>query len=73
MKMKRKELLTVRRLLSCNFHCSQVPTYSFADIILNDCSVNYTAGAFPCLEVRFLVQRKRGYYYTNASSPHLLS
>ena len=34
-----------------------IPDYSLQDVILYDCSQNYTAGAFPCLEQRFLLKK----------------
>ena len=36
----------------------RVPGYRLIDNILHDCSQNYTAGAFPCLEVRFHLKPK---------------
>ena len=48
--------------------CRNIPGYKMTDIILYDCSQNYTSGAYPCLEIRFVLQRDRSYYYINVSS-----
>ena len=34
-----------------------IPNYALTDIVLNDCSQNYTAGAFPCLEQSFKLRK----------------
>ena len=50
-----------------------IPGYKMTDIILHDCSQNYTSGAYPCLEIRFILQRDRSYYYMNVSSVKISS
>ncbi len=40
----------------------ELPQHTITDTIQHDCSQNYTAGAFPCLEIKFLLQRDIGYY-----------
>ena len=49
----------------------QLPHYTLSDIILYDCSQNYTAGAFPCLEIRFVLERDIGYYLTQLFIPSI--
>ncbi len=49
----------------------QLPHYTLTDIILYDCSQNYTAGAFPCLEIRFVLERDIGYYITQLFIPSM--
>ena len=48
---------------------NQFPQYSLAGQILYDCSQDYTAGAFPCLEIRFVFQRALGYYLLRMYMP----
>ena len=40
----------------------ELPQHTITDTILHNCLQNYTAGAFPCLEIKFVLQRDIGYY-----------
>lgn len=41
----------------------QLPQYTLEDTILYDCSQNYSAGAFPCLEVRLIISLSYFQFY----------
>ncbi len=50
----------------------ELPQHNITDIILYDCSQNYSAGAFPCLEIRFVIKRDVGYYVMQVYLPSSL-
>jgi len=50
----------------------QLPQFSLQDKILYDCSQNYTAGAFPCLEIRFVLNRAIGFFLIQIYIPSIL-
>lgn len=50
----------------------QMPQFTLQDYIQNDCSQNYTAGAFPCLEIRFILRRDVGYFLIQVYVPSML-
>lgn len=50
----------------------ELAQFSLEDEILVDCSQNYTAGAFPCLEVRFMLHRDIGFFIIQIYIPSIL-
>ena len=46
----------------------ELPQFTLAGKILYDCSQNYTSGAYPCLEIRFVLERDIGYFLSSVSS-----
>jgi hypothetical protein len=50
----------------------QLPQFQLRDSVLYDCSQNYTGGAFPCLEIRFLLTRDVGYFIIQFYVPSML-
>ena len=47
----------------------ELPQHTIAETLLYDCSQNYSAGAFPCLEIRFVLKRNIGYYLMQVYLP----
>lgn len=50
----------------------QLPQFTLSTVMLSDCSMNYTAGAFPCLAVRFILRRDIGYFLIQVYVPSVL-
>nr|AWJ68184.1 putative GABA receptor 2 [Hirudo verbana] len=50
----------------------QLPQFSIKKKELRDCGQNYTAGYFPCLEIRFHLQREIGYFLIQVYIPSIL-
>ena len=50
----------------------QLPQFSLLDIILNDCSQNYTVGSFTCLQINFVLKRDIGYFLIQVYVPSIL-
>jgi cation transporter family protein len=50
----------------------QFPQFNYIDSLLYDCSRNYTAGAFPCQEIRFVLRRQIGYFFIQVFIPSIL-
>lgn len=50
----------------------QLPQFKLRDYVLYDCSQNYTGGAFPCLEIRFILRRDIGYFLIQIYVPSML-
>ncbi len=50
----------------------ELPQHTIDDKILYDCSQNYTLGAFPCLEIRFVLRRDIGYFLMRVYMPSCL-
>ncbi len=47
----------------------EMPQHFLKDKILYDCAQNYTAGAFSCLEIRFVLQRDIGFFLMRVYMP----
>nr|AWJ68189.1 putative GABA receptor 7 [Hirudo verbana] len=50
----------------------QLPQYIYTKHKLFDCSVNYTGGSFPCLQINFILQRNVGYFAIQVFFPTFL-
>ncbi len=50
----------------------ELPQHELAGKILYDCSTNYTGGAWPCHEIRFVLKRDIGYYLMQVYMPSCL-
>nr|AWJ68188.1 putative GABA receptor 6 [Hirudo verbana] len=50
----------------------EMPQFSLQGHYKKDCSQNYTAGAFPCQEIRFLLRRDVGYFLIQVYIPSML-
>ncbi|ESN93149.1 hypothetical protein HELRODRAFT_130575, partial [Helobdella robusta] len=50
----------------------EMPQFSLRGHFLNDCAQNYTAGIYPCQEIRFLLQRDVGYFLIQVYIPSML-
>jgi hypothetical protein len=50
----------------------QLPQFFLREKLLYDCSQNYTAGSFSCLEIRFVLQRDFGYFLIQIYMPSFL-
>ncbi len=50
----------------------QLSQFSLRNKTLYDCSQNYTAGAFPCLSVKFRLDRDIGYFVAQVFFPSIL-
>jgi cation transporter family protein len=53
-------------------HAIELPQYQLSDTIIYDCSQNYTTGAYPCLEIRFVLMRDLGYFLIQVYIPSML-
>ncbi len=49
----------------------ELPHFTLTGKILYDCSQNYTVGAFPCMEIRFLLRRDIGYFLVQLFIPSM--
>ncbi|XP_013386521.1 glycine receptor subunit alpha-2-like [Lingula anatina] len=50
----------------------EMPQYQLIGWTQRDCSQNYTAGAFPCLQIDFLLKRDIGFYMIQVYIPSIL-
>jgi cation transporter family protein len=50
----------------------QMPQFSLVEHKIKDCSMNYTSGAYPCLEIRFVLRRDIGYFLIQVYVPSIL-
>ncbi|KAK2181598.1 hypothetical protein NP493_390g02049 [Ridgeia piscesae] len=50
----------------------ELPQFTLERYDLYDCSQNYTAGAFPCLEIKFVLQRAIGFFLIQVYIPSIL-
>ncbi|ESN95866.1 hypothetical protein HELRODRAFT_185969 [Helobdella robusta] len=50
----------------------RVPQFNLVKTIMVDCSANYTAGIFPCAEIRFVIQRDIRYFLIQVFVPSSL-
>ncbi|CAD5114960.1 DgyrCDS3992 [Dimorphilus gyrociliatus] len=50
----------------------ELPQFTLEDQIKYDCSQNYTTGAYPCLEIRFILRRDIGYFLIQVYIPSML-
>ncbi|KAI0233351.1 Glycine receptor subunit alpha-2 [Lamellibrachia satsuma] len=50
----------------------ELPQFTLETYELYDCSQNYTAGAFPCLEIKFVLQRAIGFFLIQVYIPSIL-
>jgi cation transporter family protein len=50
----------------------QLPQFFLVDKVMFDCSQNYTAGAFPCLSIQFILRRDIGYFLIQVYVPSIL-
>ncbi|ESN98212.1 hypothetical protein HELRODRAFT_84668, partial [Helobdella robusta] len=49
-----------------------LPQFTIERFIRRDCSQNYTAGTYPCLEVRFVLRRDIGFFLIQVYVPSIL-
>ncbi len=49
---------------SSNIHFA---SYSLLETTFGDCTETFQSGTFPCEEVRFVLQRKLGYFFVQVS------
>lgn len=50
----------------------EMPQFSLVDQQKHDCSQNYTAGAFPCLSIEFVLHREIGFFIIQVYVPSML-
>lgn len=50
----------------------RMPQFTLVNWLKTDCSDNYTTGAYPCAEIRFVIRRDIGYFFIQVFVPSIL-